>query len=398
MAEEGWIETMQGGGELAFAASGSWLISAAPALDRQLDALERKALARPGPAQSVPSQAAPSQAGGRPRVRVDCAKLEALDTVGAWLILRLKAVLGQRGAEVSLDNLATRFAPLLTQAEKYHPQVQPQARRGFVGPIVLLAALGGWAIAQGRDVWSGLGFVGEVTLAAARALREPRRIRPIAFLSQMQRTGPSALPIIGLLSFLIGVVFAYQGADQLRQFGAEIYTVNLLGIAFMRELGVLLSAIIVAGRSGSAFTAEIGTMQVNEEIDAMTTIGLDPIEVLVLPRLGALVVTLPLMAFYANFMGLLGGAAICYLALGISLPLFLQQLSEALTGWEFWLGIMKAPFFAAVIALVGCREGLRVGRSAESVGRMTTLSVVEAIFLVIVLDAAFSVLFAQFNL
>lgn len=393
MAEEGWIETMQGSGGLAFAAGGSWLISAAPALDRQLIALERKPPARQALAPSLPSRA-----GGQARVRVDCAQLEALDTVGAWLMLRLKAALGQRGAEVSLDNLAARFAPLLTQAEKYRPQEQPPARRGVVDPVALLAGLGGWAVEQARDVWSGLGFVGEVALAAARTLREPRRIRPIAFLSQMQRTGPSALPIIGLLSFLIGVVFAYQGADQLRQFGAEIYTVNLLGIAFVRELGVLLSAIIVAGRSGSAFTAEIGTMQVNEEIDAMTTIGLDPIEVLVLPRLGALIVTLPLMAFYANIMGLLGGAAICYLALGIPLPLFLRQLSEALTGWEFWLGIFKAPFFAAAIALVGCREGLRVSRSAESVGRMTTLSVVEAIFLVIVLDAAFSVLFAQFNL
>lgn len=381
MADEAWIEAMPGGGAI-FAAGGNWLISAAPALDRQLGALERSP---------------PARAAGRAGVRVDCSKLEALDTVGAWLMLRLKAALGGRGGEVALDNLAPRFEPLLAQAEKYRPQEQPPGAHGAFGPIAALAALGGWAVEQARDARNGLGFVGEVTVAALRTLRDPRRLRPMAYLSYLQRTGPAAMPIIGLLSFLIGVVFAYQGAAQLRQFGAEIYTVNLLGIAFLRELGVLLSAIIVAGRSGSAFTAEIGTMQVNEEIDAMTTIGLDPIEVLVLPRLGALITTLPLMTFFANAMGLLGGAVICDLALGIPLPLFLTQLNQAVTGWEFWLGIIKAPFFASVIALVGCREGLRVSRSAESVGRMTTLSVVESIFLVIVIDAAFSIIFAQFN-
>lgn len=378
MSEKGWIEAAPASGETAFAACGRWLVSAAPALDRQLGKIERT-----------------PPASGR-RVRVDCSKLEALDTVGAWLMLRLRAALGRRGAEVLLDNLAARFTPLLEQAEKYRP-LTPPPRRGLRGPVDALSALGFWAIAQAREGRDGLDFLGQVTLAAGRAIVRPRRLRPLAFLSHVQRTGPAALPIIGLLSFLIGVVFAYQGAAQLQQFGAEIYTVNLLGIAFVRELGVLLSAIIVAGRSGSAFTAEIGTMRVHEEVDAMTTIGLDPIEVLVLPRLGALIVTLPLLTFYANIMGLLGGAAICDLALGIPPSLFLHQLQGAVSGREFWLGILKAPVFAVVIALVGCREGLRVARSAESVGRMTTLSVVESIFLVIVFDAVFSVIFAQFN-
>jgi phospholipid/cholesterol/gamma-HCH transport system permease protein len=382
MAEEGWIEAKPGGGELAYVAGGEWLIAAAPALDRQLYALER------GPAPA---------AAGRQRVRVDCGPLEALDTVGAWLILRLKAALARRGAEVSLDNLATHFAPLLDQVEKYHPD-PAKHRRHLAGPIDLLARLGAWGVAHVRDAGEGFGFLGEVTLAAGRVITQPRRLRPISFFSQMQHTGPAAVPIVGLLSFLIGVVFAYQGAVQLRQFGAEIFTVNLLAIAFVRELGVLLSAIIIAGRSGSAFTAEIGTMQVNEEIDAMITIGLDPVEVLVLPRVGALMVTLPLMTFFANLMGLLGGAALCDFQLHIPLPLFLSQLSTAITGWTFWLGLIKAPFFALVIALVGCREGLRVARSAESVGRQTTLSVVESIFLVIVLDAVFSIVFAQLNL
>ena len=394
MAEEAWIEAMPGGGGFAFAAGGNWLVSTAGALDRQLGAIENGPAARPS------ERAGGGRSGGGPQgARIDCSKLEALDTVGAWLMLRFEAALRRRGGEVSLDNLAERFAPLLAQAGKYQPPGEHAAAlRGLFGPIDALAALGAWAVEQARGTRNGLGFVGEVTIAALHALRSPRRLRPMAYLSHVQRTGPAALPIIGLLSFLIGVVFAYQGAAQLRQFGAEIFTVNLLGIAFLRELGVLLSAIIVAGRSGSAFTAEIGTMQVNEEIDAMVTIGLDPIEVLVLPRLGALITTLPLVTFYANVMGLLGGATICYLSLGIPLPMFLTQLNEAVTGWEFWLGILKAPFFAAAIALVGCRQGLRVSRSAESVGRMTTMSVVQSIFLVIVFDAAFSIVFAQLDI
>jgi phospholipid/cholesterol/gamma-HCH transport system permease protein len=202
------------------------------------------------------------------------------------------------------------------------------------------------------------------------------------------------MPIVGLLSFLIGVVMAYQGADQLRRFGAEIYTVNLLGISILRELGVLLSAIIIAGRSGSAFTAQIGTMQVNEEIDALRTLGLDPIEVLVLPRLLGLAITLPLIVFYADLMGLIGGALMSWVVLDISVASFVNQLQSAITEGTLWVGVVKAPFFAAIIALIGCYEGLNVTRSAESVGRLTTQSVVESIFFVIVTDAAFSIVFS----
>jgi phospholipid/cholesterol/gamma-HCH transport system permease protein len=214
----------------------------------------------------------------------------------------------------------------------------------------------------------------------------------------MEQAGVNAMPIVGLLSFLIGVVFAYQGADQLRRFGAEIYTVNLLGIAILRELGVLLTAIIIAGRSGSAFTAQIGTMQVNEEIDALRTLGLDPVEVLVVPRILGLALTLPLLAIYADFMGLLGGCLMSWASLGILIPTFLDQLRSAIGEWTFWVGIVKAPFFAAIIALVGCYEGFNVERSADSVGRLTTQSVVEAIFLVILADAAFSILFSLLHI
>ncbi len=210
----------------------------------------------------------------------------------------------------------------------------------------------------------------------------------------MEKAGLDAMPIVGLLSFLIGVVMAYQGADQLRRFGAEIYTVNLLGVSILRELGVLLAAIIIAGRSGSAFTAQIGTMQVNQEIDALRTLGLDPVEVLVLPRLFGLVLTLPLLVFYADAMGLLGGGLMTWASLGISTPRFLEQLRSAITEWTLWVGIIKAPFFAAIIAMIGCYEGFNVTGSADSVGRLTTQSVVESIFVVIVADAAFSILFS----
>ncbi len=214
----------------------------------------------------------------------------------------------------------------------------------------------------------------------------------------MERVGIAALPIVGLLSFLVGMVTAFQGAQQLQRFGAQIFVVDLLGIGFLREMGVLLTAIIVAGRSGSAFTAEIGAMQVNEEIDAMATLGLDPVEILVLPRLFALVLMLPLLAFYADMMGLLGGAVLCWVDLDIPPPVFLAELHRALAPETFWIGISKAPFFAGTIALVGCHEGLEVSRSAESVGRHTTRSVVHSIFLVIVLDAAFSIIFAWLDL
>ena len=206
------------------------------------------------------------------------------------------------------------------------------------------------------------------------------------------------MPIIGLLSFLIGVVVAYQGVDQLRRFGAEIFTVNLLGVSILREMGILITAIVVAGRSGSAFTAQIGAMQVNQEIDALQALGLDPVEILVLPRIIALVIALPLLAVFADMMGLAGGGVMVMLVLDISLIQFMEQLRGAVSIWSFWIGILKAPVFAFLIALVGCREGLRVTGSAESVGRQTTKSVVVAIFLVIVTNAAFSILFSALHI
>jgi phospholipid/cholesterol/gamma-HCH transport system permease protein len=231
-----------------------------------------------------------------------------------------------------------------------------------------------------------------------RLLVQPRRIRFVSLISHIEHTGLNAMPIIGLISFLIGIVLAYQGADQLRQFGAEIFTVNLVGVSVLREMGILLTSIIVAGRTGSAFTAQIGTMQVNEEIDAMRTLGLDPLDTLVLPRIAALVIALPLLTFYSDIMALFGGGVAAVLLLGMSPAQYMTQLHNAVTLAYFLVGISKAPVFAMLIGMVGCFEGLRVTGSAESVGQLTTQSVVEGLFLVIVFDALFSILFSYLHI
>jgi phospholipid/cholesterol/gamma-HCH transport system permease protein len=364
------------GGTLVLKAAGQWLVVTASEIDRRLRGLQ------------VPR--------GQ-RVTIDLAGVDRLDTAGAWLVLRTQHELAALGHQVELRNLRPNFAPLIEQlhagglvrsAADHHPTPSHHTLAGFVARIgaITLGIFG-----RAHDMVS---FFGLVCLTIAELLTRPRRLRFTSMVAQMEQTGVNALPIVGLLSFLIGVVFAYQGSDQLRRFGAEIYTVNLLGIAILRELGVLLTAIIIAGRSGSAFTAQIGTMRVNEEVDALRTLGLDPIEVLVIPRLFGLLLTLPMLALYADFMGLLGGCLMSWAALNISIPQFLTQLQSALSQWTFWIGIIKAPFFAAIIALTGCYEGFKVSRSAESVGQLTTLSVVESIFLVIVIDAGFSILFS----
>jgi phospholipid/cholesterol/gamma-HCH transport system permease protein len=237
------------------------------------------------------------------------------------------------------------------------------------------------------------GFFGEILVVFVEACFHTRRFRFNAVVRQMYEVWVKALVIVGVLCFLIGVVIAYQGVQQLRQFGAETFTVEAVGIGIFRELGVLLTAIIVAGRSGSAFTAQIGTMQVNQEIDAMRTIGLNPVEWLVLPRILALVISMPLLAFWGDMAGLLGGAVACTVYLDFTFVQFFDRLRDTVGAWHFYTGMIKSPVFGFVIAAIGCFEGLQVSGSAESVGALTTRSVVEGIFCVIVLDAVFSIAF-----
>jgi phospholipid/cholesterol/gamma-HCH transport system permease protein len=376
MAAAEFIEERRERDTLVLAVRGRWLVAEGAALQARLAKL---------------------RIGGVKQVTFDLDGIDAIDTTGAWLLLQLKEDYAAKGAKVAIENIHDEYDPLFRQLEKQPIKSLPPKP---VQPrfILLLNYLGSRTVTLLRGARGLVGFLGLVTVNVLEIFRHRSKIRIVPLVVQMERTGVSALGIVGLLSFLIGVVMAFQGADQLRQFGAQIYTVNLLGVSFLRELGALLAAIIVAGRSGSAFTAEIGAMVVNEEVDAIRALGLNPIEVLVVPRVLALVICLPLLTFYANMMGLLGGAIMCRFQLGIPFPLYLSQLQGAVSLWSFWLGILKAPFFAVCIALIGCNEGLSVSRSAESVGRRTTLAVVQSIFLVIVFDAAFSILFSYLQI
>jgi phospholipid/cholesterol/gamma-HCH transport system permease protein len=375
----GFDMTREEGG-LVLHARGDWLVATAAEIDRALRRLDN--------------------VGAGERLRLDLGGIDRLDTVGAWLVQRTCRALEDRGVANSVENVPPAFAPLFEQVAKgEQPVPLPAVPRGLATVIESgLRYVGERTVEAGAAARDLMGFFGLIIVTWLRVLRRPGRLRWVALVAQMERTGVGALPIVGLLSFLIGVVLTFQGADQLRRFGAEIFAVNLLGIGILRELGVLLTAVIVAGRSGSAFTAELGAMQVNEEIDALRTLGLDPVEVLVLPRLLGLILVMPLLTLYADLMALIGGALMSWLELGITLPLFVRQLHGAIGEWTFWVGVLKAPFFAGTIALVGCHAGFRVSRSAESVGRLTTLSVVRSIFLVIVIDAAFSILFARLHI
>ncbi len=330
---------------------------------------------------------------GAKRVRIDLAHVEELDTAGAWLVYRTLKSLAGRGVKVELSGGQRSYRDLIETVHGHDVDCPPPPpARGALA--VVLERMGRASFFVAGEAVSLINFLGHTVVALFGSLLRPGRIRMTALINQMEQTGLNAMPIVGLISFLIGVVLAYQGAGQLAKFGAQIFTVNLVGVGVLREMAIMLTAIIVAGRSGSAFTAQIGTMKVNEEIDAMRTIGLDPMEVLVLPRVIALVLVMPLLTFYADIMGLLGGAVMANVALDISFFQFARQFNSAVPVWSFWVGLIKAPVFALVIAVVGCYEGFRVSVSAESVGQRTTASVVEAIFLVIVLDALFSIIFS----
>lgn len=329
---------------------------------------------------------------GRGDVFIDLTSVAALDTNGAWLIGRLARDLGAAGHKVRYDGLTDLQRGLLDAVGgAFAPVPVVEHHSPLIAVLIRLGKATIHALEQGRDL---LNFLGATVIAFLAALRHPGRIRLASLASHMETAGLNALPIVGLLSFLIGVVMAYQGVDQLRRFGAEIFVVNIVGVGMLREMGILMTAIIVAGRSGSAYAAQIGTMAVNQEVDAMRTIGLDPMDVLVLPRVLALCAVLPMLTFYANIMGIIGGAVMAMVELDITLVQFMRQLNAAVDIKHFWVGIMKAPVFGYVIAMVGCFEGLRAGGSAESVGRMTTRAVVEGVFLVIVLDALASIMFS----
>lgn len=378
MADGGWLDWRPEGQGWVAAAGGRWVLAAAVRLEVAIDGLV-------------------AQSGHPAPVRLDLSALEAVDTAGAVMLKRLADRLVARGTRVEITGTQPDHAALLEAV--WQARAVPPERTRRRQPILAMVGRTGEAtmaaLAEARDL---LSFFGLLSITLGRVVIRPGRLRLTALVHHMEQTGLDAMPILGLLSFLIGVVLAYQGADQLRPYGAQIFVVNLLGISVLREIGILMTAIIIAGRSGSAFTAQIGTMKVSQEVDALRTIGLDPMELLVVPRALALMITLPLLAFYANIVALAGGAVMSYFVLDITLVQFLKQLRLAVSPNHLLVGMVKAPAFALVIGMVGCYEGLKVSGSAESVGQLTTKSVVESIFLVIVIDALFSILFAYLGL
>jgi phospholipid/cholesterol/gamma-HCH transport system permease protein len=327
-------------------------------------------------------------------VTLDLSKAGAMDTAGAWLIVTLRRRLAAEGVETRLEGASDKQALILETVDKALPEEAPPAPsgRGFMAWVARIGERTASAFVVTREMTS---FAGEIIACLILTLVRPWRLRVTALVHHMQDVGLNAIPIVALMAFLIGVVLGFMGAVQLRQFGAEVFVVDLISITVLRELGVLMTAIIVAGRTGSAYTAAIGSMKLREEIDAMRTLSLDPMENLVLPRILALVVMLPLLTFIANMAGLVGGATMAWAQLGISPPLFAARLTEAGDKWNFLVGMIKAPFFAVIIGLVGCYMGMKVEKSAESLGEKTSDSVVMAIFFVIMIDAFFAIYFMQ---
>ncbi len=330
---------------------------------------------------------------------LDLSGVTLLDTAGAWAIASFQLAERAKGREVTLTGATAAHALLLQTVTDAMPAPRKRRRRlphHEAGDG--LAQMGQAVSAFVAGIGETVGFLGLVVLRLAQGLRHPSRLRLTALFHHMQEAGLNAVPIVALMGFLIGVVLAFQGASQLQQFGAEIYVVDLIAISMLRELGILLTAIIVAGRSASAFTAAIGSMKMREEIDAMRVLGLDPVELLVLPRVLALVILLPVLGFVANMAGLVGGGVMVWIDLGISPGMFTTQLLANTTVTQAIIGLAKAPVFAVIIAVVGCYQGMQVAGNTESLGSRTSRSVVVAIFLVIVVDAAFSIFFAVWGI
>lgn len=326
-------------------------------------------------------------------VVLDLADLSKLDTSGAYALEKLRARLSGAGKTLSIDRAHPDHLALLARVQQATPRPDPSP----ASPRSMTALLD----SIGRSVAGAGQFVVELVstlgLFLARLLwlfRHPAEFRVTALVHHCDQVGWRAIPIVALMSFLIGVVLAFQGSVQLRQFGAEIFVVDLIAISILRELGILLTAIIVAGRTASSFTAAIGSMKMREEIDAMRTLAIDPATVLFVPRILALLITLPILGMIANAMGLFGGAMMAWIELGISPGMFLIRLLEDTSVQHVFVGFVKAPVFALIIGIVGCHAGMGVGGDAESLGRQTSAAVVRAIFAVILADALFSVFFA----
>ncbi len=326
---------------------------------------------------------------GEPVQQVDLSDVDRIDTVGAWTVHRFAEA---ADAEiVGTDERAEKLLDAVRESES-SADIAPRRHDALMRVV---EEVGRKVVEFGHGFVRVVSFLGAIILSMGYTIRHPKRFRLRSLVRQMELVGVSSLGIIGLMSFLIGIVIAQQGAVQLEQFGAEALTVNLVGRITMRELGVLMTAIMVAGRSGSAFAAQLGTMKLTEEIDAMRTIGVSPMEALVLPRILAAVLMMPLLGFYASIVAILGGATVSEFSLGIPFLTFLSRIQEVVPPYDLWVGLIKAPVFGLIVGLAGCYQGMQVQGNAEEVGLKTTKAVVQAIFMVIVLDAFFAVFFTE---
>ncbi len=327
---------------------------------------------------------------------IDMHDVRAFDTYGAWLLERFVRERAQAGLSTGVTGLSDEFQGLLRDVHEVSRQGPALGRRGR-----LIASLKGFADAIADSAAGALPFfdmLGAIGLAAHRVIRHPKHFRLTSAVHQLDRVGWQAVPIILLITFLIGCIIAQQGFFHFRKFGAESYVVDMVGILILREIGVLLVTIMVAGRSGSSYTAELGSMKMREEIDALRTMGLDPVEVLILPRVLALIIAVPVLTFLGSMAALLGGGIVAWASNGMNPDIFIPRLHEAVSVTHFKVGMIKAPFMALVIGAVSCSEGLQVKGSSESLGLQTTTSVVKSIFLVIVLDGLFAIFFASFGM
>jgi phospholipid/cholesterol/gamma-HCH transport system permease protein len=371
------LERIAQGNGLALCAAGPWIASFAPTLEAIVSDAEKLA-------------------GSRPNIFIDVSQVSRLDTFGAWLIERLRRSLTHGNVEAKIAGLSANYASLVDEVRRV--SAAPPDERSPVTVTGMLAQVGRSVVSVGETFVGLIDMLGAVLAAGGRVLLHPRDFRLTSTVHHLEQVCWRAVPIIVLITFLIGCIISQQGIFHFRRFGADIFVVDMLGVLVLREIGVLLVAIMVAGRSGSAYTAELGSMKMREEIDALRTMGFDPIEVLILPRLLALVIALPILAFLGAMAALYGGGLVAWLYGGVDPEAFLLRLRDAISIDHFVVGIIKAPVMAAVIGIVACVEGLAVQGSAESLGSHTTASVVKGIFFVIVMDGVFAIFFASIGI
>jgi phospholipid/cholesterol/gamma-HCH transport system permease protein len=376
VSDEPLLEGRTDGGRLKLAGSGDWIAKNAHLLEQRIAAETRRR--------------------GIKDVAIDMGAVEHLDTFGAWLLEKLTRAFAERGAATRVTGLNEDHRRLVD--EVHGVELEKAATHSSNQVTYALTSIGESVASVGHSFAAIVNLLGAVSVALLRVAVRPRAFRFTSLVHQLDNVAWRAVPIILLITFLIGCIIAQQGIFHFRKFGADIYVVDMVGILVLREIGVLIVSIMVAGRSGSAYTAELGSMKMREEIDALQTMGFDPVEILLLPRIVALIIGVPILTFLGSMAALYGGGLVCWLYGGIDPDIFLQRLREAISLQTFEVGMIKAPFMALVIGVVACVEGMAVKGSSESLGLQTTASVVESIFLVIVLDGLFAIFFASIGM